>query len=117
MWLGDVVLGGTSVSNGAVGAVAGADVAEDHEGGGAVFPTFADVGAVGFLAHRMEVQLAHQVLEPHIVGAARRFHLQPRRFPLWQRLGAVTPHDLIESVWHHWKPTGRTGPSSLGNLH
>jgi len=77
MRLGDVVLWRTSMGDGAVSAIAGADVAEDHEGGGAVLPALADVGAVGFLADGMEVELAHQALEPHIVGAAGRFDLEP----------------------------------------
>jgi len=90
----------------AIGAIAGADIAQDHECGGAMLPAFADVGAVRFLAHGMQVELTHQVLEPHIVGAAWRLHLEPRGFSLGERLGAVTPHDLIESIWHLFEADG-----------
>src|SRR2546423_15074695 len=113
----DVVLGGATVCDSAVSAIAGADVAKDHEGGGAVLPTFTDVRTVRFLTHRMKVELAHQALEPHVVGAHGRFDLQPRRFAFRERLGAVTPHDLIKSIWHLLGPTGGENPSSLGNLH
>src|ERR1700686_2801159 len=106
MRLGDVVFWWPAVGDCAVGAVAGADVAEDHERGCAMFPALADVGAVRFLAHGMQVELTHQVLEPHIVGAARRPYLEPRRFSPGERLGAVTPHDLIESIWHLFAADG-----------
>jgi hypothetical protein len=64
----------------------------------------------------MEVQLAHHLLEAEIVRSARGFDLEPRRFPLRERLGAVTPHYLIKSLWHLVdRPAEK--PSSLGNLH
>src|ERR1700694_653849 len=117
MRFGDVVLRRTPVGDGAVGAVSGADVAEDHEGRGAVLPTLADVRAMRFLAYGMQVELTHQVLEPHVVGASGCSHLEPRRFPLRERFRAVSPHDLIESIWHRLQPRGGKSPSSLGNLH
>ena len=55
----------------AVGAVPRADVAEDHERGGAVLPALADVRAVRFLADGMEVELAHQLLEPEVIADRR----------------------------------------------
>src|SRR5207249_3722674 len=65
--LGDVVRGRTSVGDGAISAIAGAHIAEDHEGGGAVLPALADIGAVSFLTDGMEVELAHQLLEPQVI--------------------------------------------------
>lgn len=47
---------GGSFLNGAETAAAGADVAEDHEGGGAVVPAFADVGAGGGFANGVELE-------------------------------------------------------------
>src|ERR1700674_4218388 len=107
MRFGDIVLRRTPVGDGAVGAVSGADVTEDHKGRGAVLPTLADVRAVRFLAYGMQVELTHQVLEPHVVGASGCSHLEPRRFPLRERFRAVSPHDLIESIWHRLQPAGR----------
>src|SRR5690606_29685562 len=40
-----------------------ADVAHDHEGRRALAETFVDVGAGGFLAHRMQLVLAQRVLD------------------------------------------------------
>ena len=104
--LRDIVLRRPAVGDGAIGAVPGADVAQDHESGGAVLPTFADVGAVRLLADGMQVELTHQVLEPHVVGTTGRLDLEPRRLALGQRLGAVTAHDLIE-ILHRWRLVGR----------
>ena len=95
------------MSDRAVGTIAGANITQNHEGRGPMFPALADVGTVRFLTHRMEVELAHQALELQVVGPAGRFYLEPRRFPLGERLGAVTPHDLIKSLWHLSGPTGR----------
>ena len=64
-----------AVGDRAVRAGARADVAENHERGGAVVPAFADVRAARFLADRVQVQLAHQRLEAQVVGrpGARTF--------------------------------------------
>src|SRR5207244_3152911 len=51
------------VGDRAIRTVPGADVAQDHEGGGAVLPALADVGAMRLLAHRVELEIPHQVLE------------------------------------------------------
>src|SRR5687767_612420 len=107
MRLRNIVLGRAAVGDGAIRAVPGTDVAEDHESRGAVLPAFADVGAVRYFAYGVKVELPHQVLEPHIVGTTGRPDLEPRRLAVGQRVGAVTPQDLIESVWHRWRLVGR----------
>ena len=83
-----------------VRAISRTDVAKDHERRGPVLPALADVGAVGFLAYRVKVQLPHQLLKPQIVGAAGRLDLEPIRLSLRERLRAMAPEDLIESFWH-----------------
>ncbi len=47
--------------HGAETAAAGADVAEDHEGGGAAIPAFTDVWAGGTFADGVEMEVADQV--------------------------------------------------------
>src|SRR6185503_11721224 len=47
----------------AEGAAARAQVPHDHESGRAVPEAFADVGARGFLAHRVQVRLAKRLLD------------------------------------------------------
>src|SRR5437764_597416 len=98
--LRDVVFRWATMGHSAIGAVSRAHVAEDHERCGAVLPAFAHVGAVGFLAHRVEVQLAHEALEAKVVRSAGSFHLEPGWLALGERLRAVTPHYLIKSIWH-----------------
>jgi hypothetical protein len=88
------------VGDGAVGAVPGADIAENHEGRGAVLPALADVRAMRFLAHRVEVQVAHELLEAQVVRASGRLHLEPGRLPLRKRLGPMPAHDLVEGFAH-----------------
>ena len=63
----------------AVGAVPGADVAEDQEGGGPVVPAVPDVGAVRFLAHRVQLEVPHQMPDLRVGLTPRRLHLEPRR--------------------------------------
>ena len=65
------------MGHGAVRAVPGAHVPQDHERRRFVLPALADVGAVGFLAHRMELQAPHHLLEGHVIGAARGLDLEP----------------------------------------
>src|SRR5687768_1646958 len=98
--LAHVVLRRPAVRDRAIAAVPRTHVAEDHERRGAVLPTFADVGAMRLFAHRVEVQLAHQVPEPRVIRTAWSFHLEPRGLPLGERLGLVAPHDLVESLAH-----------------
>ena len=68
---------GASAGYGAVGAGAGADVAQDHKGGGGAFPALADVGAAGFLADGVQPAVAHQLLQFNIAGAAGHWHFEP----------------------------------------
>jgi len=80
----------------AVGAVPRAHVTEDHEGGGPVLPTFPDVGTMGFLAHRVELQVPHQVLQGQVVGPAGRWDLEPGWFTggqVGERGGHEDPED------------------------
>src|SRR5215212_4927969 len=55
----DVELRRLAGENGAEAAGAGADVAQDHEGRGAVVPALADVRAARLLADGVEVEAAH----------------------------------------------------------
>ena len=52
---------GCALADGAEAAVARADVAADHEGGGAVGPALEDVRAARLLADRVQVQLLDQL--------------------------------------------------------
>jgi len=60
---------GRAVRHRAVGAVARAHVAQNHERRGLVLPTFTDVGAVGFLADGVQLEVAHQAFERDVVSA------------------------------------------------
>src|SRR6266702_1358315 len=75
--------GGCAVGDRAVRAVARTHVAEDHERGGLVLPALPDVGAMCFFTDRMQLEVAHHVLEREVVGAAGCFHLQPRGLTGW----------------------------------
>ena len=99
-WLFDVVFWRSAVRYRAIRAVPRTHIAQDHERGGAVFPAFADVGAMGFLADGMQVEFLHHLLEAHVVRASWRLHLEPRRFPLWERFASVTSHDLNQLLGH-----------------
>ena len=69
---------GTAGGHGAEAAAARADVAEDHEGGGAVLaPALVDVGAAGLLADRMEVQAVHELADLVVGGRGRETDPQP----------------------------------------
>ena len=62
---------------GAVAAGAGADVAENHEGGALALPALADVGAARLLADGVEFGLAQQFLHAQVALAAGHAHLEP----------------------------------------
>jgi len=61
-------------------AGARADVAEDHHGGGAAGPAFAEVGALRALADGMEFVVIHEAAGGGVAGAAGKFGAEPRRF-------------------------------------
>ncbi len=65
-----------------------------------MLPALAHVGAVGFFADRVQVEIAHEMAQARIVGTAGRSHFQPGWLPLGERIGAVAPHDLIEGLRH-----------------
>ena len=66
-----------AMSDGAEAAAAGADVAQDHEGGGPLLPALEDVGAERLLADRVQGKLAHKGLEVTVIGADAGPHLEP----------------------------------------
>ena len=95
-----------AVRHRAVGAVPGADVAQDHEGGGLVLPALADVGAARLFAHGVQPQLAHHALELHVGGAAGRLDLEPPGFADGGRGKGKHPPRRPESA-----PRGSAGPA------
>src|SRR5262249_14104614 len=96
------------------------DVAQDHERGRAVLPALADVRTVRFLADRMEVEVAHQLLQLQIPRAAGRFDLEPTRLALGERLRAVATSGLIKRLAHEprddVKRTCRLGNTARTNV-
>ena len=83
--------GGRAVGDGAVGAVPGADVAQNHEGRGLCSQHSPTFGAARFLADGVEVELAHQALEVGVVRPAGRLDLEPARLPAARALGRGAP--------------------------
>src|SRR4029078_3299425 len=65
--------------DGAESAGACADVAQDHERGGAPVPAIEDVWAASFLADRVQVAAAHDLLEVLEVLALGNTHSDPGR--------------------------------------
>lgn len=68
-----------AAGDGAESAGARANVAQDHEGGGAVFPALAYIGATRAFADRVEIERAHGALQFLIFGSAEEAHAQPGR--------------------------------------
>src|SRR5205085_9269169 len=64
----------------AKGAGAGADGAEDHHRRVLFLPALVDIRARRLLAHRVQVELAHQPARRVILRRARRLDADPRRF-------------------------------------
>jgi hypothetical protein len=77
---------GTAVADVAERAAAGALVAHDHEGRGALAEAFADVGAGRFFAHRHQVVGAQDVLD-FVEAGGRRAGLD------------ANPVGLLELFW------------------
>src|SRR5262249_26029537 len=65
--------------DGAKAAASRADVPQNHEGGGALIPAFADIRAGRAFAHGVEAEAADQVLQFLVVSAGRRGGAQPLR--------------------------------------
>jgi hypothetical protein len=70
---------GLAVSDIAERAASGAQVAQDHEGGSAVFEALAQVGAGGFFAHGVQFGVAQYGFELLHFRRARRLRLDPDR--------------------------------------
>src|SRR5204862_717488 len=68
---------GCAARYGTKAARAGADVAQDHEGCGAPGVALGPVWAAGVLAHRLETQLAQQLLREEVAVALGQSSLQP----------------------------------------
>ncbi len=86
--------------HGAVGAIARANVTQNHERRGTVFPTLANIWTVCFLAHRVQIEVLHELLEAHVICAARCLHLKPLWLSFWQRVATVATHDLMQQLGH-----------------
>ena len=89
---------GLAAWHGAKAAGARADIAEDHEGGGAVLPALAHVGAARAFADGVQVERAHDAFEFLIIWAAEKFHAQPGRARMrcrwWRRAGRQIRNDV-----------------------
>ena len=94
----------------AITAIARTDVAKNHECRGAVLPALAYVRTMRLVAHRVEIELAHEVPKARVVRAAGRLDLEPGWLSLGQRFGPVATHDLVECVGHLVLP-GDPGPA------
>ena len=70
---------GLAAGYGAVTACAGADVAEDHEGGGLSLPALADVGASRLFADGVELRVVKQPPYAEVILAAGCADGQPLR--------------------------------------
>ena len=76
-WLVLVVPGRPARLDGAEATGPRADVAENHDRGGALLPALPDVGTVGFLAHRVQRQAAQDALQLVVVLTAGESGLDP----------------------------------------
>ncbi len=84
----------TALGDGAETAAAGADVAEQHEGGGLVVPAFADVRALGGFANRVQSEATCQLFELVKVLTSRGFGPQPGRLGLPHRRAQFNLYQL-----------------------
>ena len=82
----EVDLGRPAGFDRAEAAGAGADIPEDHDGGGAARPAFPHVRALGALADRVQLVVVDQVAHLGIFGAGRQFGSEPGGFSLVHRL-------------------------------
>src|SRR5260370_19296773 len=65
--------------HGAKPANARADVTQNHEGCGALLPALAHVGAARALAHRVQVERAHDALQVLVALAPEKLNAKPFR--------------------------------------
>ena len=111
---------GAAVGHIAEGAAAGADLAQDHERGGAVAETLVDVGAAGFFAHGDQVVLAEFFLEFLDGIAGRDSDADPARFA--QGLDVLELHgaagDLVAcQLFIAWRQVQRDDFARFGGGH
>ncbi len=71
--LTQVVIGGLALLDVAEAAAAGADIAQDNEGGGPGGIALADIGAGGLLANRVKIHLGDEVLDLAVGLSEDRF--------------------------------------------
>jgi hypothetical protein len=57
---------------------------------------------MSLLAHGMEVELTHELLEPEVVRSPWGSDFQPTGLTLREWFDAVTPDDLIKSLAHRF---------------
>jgi hypothetical protein len=88
------------MGHGTVGTVPRTNVAEDHEGGGAVLPALTHVWAVSFLTDSVKIELPHELLQVDIILATWRANLEPRRLPVRKGRHAMASVDLVEGIAH-----------------
>src|SRR5260221_2495502 len=70
----------TAMRDGAIRARSRADITQNHERGSAMVPALADIRALRLLAHRVQLQVAHQPFEAQIARRSRSTHLEPLGF-------------------------------------
>jgi hypothetical protein len=85
-----VKLPGFALAYGAESAVAGTDVAAQHEGGRTVGPALKDVGALRFLTNRVQVQALDQLEQVVLVRRITQTNAEP--------LGLWLTWFLVENV-------------------
>src|SRR5690606_14962634 len=112
---------GPAVGDVAEAAAAGADLAEDHERGGAVAEALVDVRAAGVFAHRDQAVLAQLGLELLDRVAGRDADPDPRRLAQHWRIGELHRRtvDLFAGnllhAWHEWTRLDRDGRIAADN--
>ena len=84
-----------ALGDGAKSATPGANIAQQHERGGAVIPALPNIGTLSRLAHRVQSQAAGQLLEIVKVLACRRLRPKPLRLGL--------PHRRPDAICTSWE--------------
>jgi hypothetical protein len=100
-WLIQIERGRAAGGDVAEPAAAGADIAQDHQRGGASCPALAHVGALGALADRMELLVVHQIQQARVAGAGGHLHLEPGRLATDCRVRRfLRKHQMVERDGH-----------------